>query len=131
MYALRNGSVLLFMCIVVTFCWASVYFSPESYKEVQVLKHSFVSNIVNGFSANHERPFYAMIRPQNVSYYCGASIIHPYWIITAAECVQQLEGTYFEHVLILESDAKLDEDLKRCRNIESQGLRLNHGSRQS
>ena len=50
------------------------------------------SLIVNGFNAPVGRPFFASVLFRNWKTFCGATIIHPYWVITAAHCVSAPPG---------------------------------------
>ena len=43
--------------------------------------------MVDGWNASHERPFFAVLTFRHNLNYCGAAIIHRFWIITAAHCV--------------------------------------------
>ena len=54
------------------------------------MNSKLVSNIVNG-RAVFDRTFYVRIRQIGDIYNCGGVTISPYWVLTAAECVEGSE----------------------------------------
>lgn len=50
--------------------------------------------IVGGVTApKHSWPWQAMLMTKSKSQFCGGTLVHPNWVVTAAHCVENLKNT--------------------------------------
>ena len=50
--------------------------------------------IVGGVTATkHSWPWQAMLMTKSKSQFCGGTLVHPNWVVTAAHCVENLKNT--------------------------------------
>ena len=73
--------------------------SRSSYQYQENITHNIKtevsSYIVNGFNTPFGRDFFVSLAHSNFETYCGAGILEPYWVITAAHCIAHLPGNSF------------------------------------